>query len=171
MKILFLKALKSWILSRFGEKSWINVANAAGIGIKEFNNQDYHITNDRLQRFLSIIHEILDISEIEFKNSFVTYWLTDFSPLLYQTLMQKCTSSRELLITIIKTNNTLCEVLPNPFISRIDIRETSSSSLSLVYPNEKALVDIIAVLRSAAKTYNDSFSIKKINQNSSEIKF
>ncbi len=171
MKILFLKALKAWILSRFGEEAWKNVANAAGVGVQEFNNQDYHMTSDRLQRFLSIVHEILDISEIDFKNGFVTYWLTDFSPLFYQTLMQKCTSSKELLITIIKTNNTLCEVLPNSFISRIDIRETSSHSLSLVYPNEKALVDIIAVLRSAAKVYNDSFTIRKINQNSSEIKF
>ncbi|MCX7882763.1 MAG: heme NO-binding domain-containing protein [Brevinematales bacterium] len=171
MKILLLKALKSWILSRYGETAWKNVATAAGIGVQEFNNQDYHINTDRLQRFLAIIHEILDISEIDFKNGFVTYWLTDFSPLLYQTYLQKCHNSKELLLHIINTNNMLCEVLPNALISRIDVRETSAHSLSLVYAHEKALVDIIAILRSAAKVYNDQFSVRKINQNSTEIRF
>lgn len=171
MKILLLKALKNWILLRFKEEAWKNVATAAGIGIQDFNNQDYHISNDRLQRFFTIMHEILDISDIEFKNGFVTYWLTDFSPLLYQTYLQKCTNSKDLLINIIKTNNTLCEVLPNSLISRIDVRETSDRSLSLVYPNEKALIDIIAILRNSAKVYNDQFSIRKINSNSSEIRF
>jgi len=171
MKILFLKALKAWILLRYGEEAWKNVATAAGIGVQEFNNQDYHITDDRLKRFLGIIQEILDISEGDFKTGFVTYWLTDFSPLLYQTYLQKCTNSKDLLVSIIKTNNTLCEVLPNTLISRIDVKETSPTSLSLVYPNEKALIDVIAILRSAAQVYKDQFSIRKINQNSSEIRW
>ncbi|MFN3659818.1 MAG: heme NO-binding domain-containing protein [Brevinematales bacterium] len=171
MKILLLKALKSWILSKYGETAWKNVATAAGVGVQEFNNQDYHMTSDRLKRFLGIIHEILDISEADFKNGFVTYWLTDFSPLLYQTYLQKCHTSKELLVNIINTNNMLCEVLPNSLISRIDVRETSTNTLSLVYAHEKALVDIIAILRSAAKVYNDGFSVRKINQNSTEIRF
>jgi len=171
MKIIVLKALKTWIISRYGEAAWKDVASSAGIGVQEFNNQDYHINSERLQRFLSIVHEILDISDIEFKNGFITFWLTDFSPRLYQTYLQKCHNSRELLLTIINTNNTLCEVLPNALLSRIDVRETSSQSLSLVYAHEKALVDIIAVLRSAAQVYNDQFSVRKINQNSTEIRF
>lgn len=171
MKIIILTALKDWIINKFNIEKWKIIAEAIGIGVDRFNNQDSFLSDDRFRKLISQIILTLDLQESVFVENFIQYWMTDFAPRLCQLLTKKSNSTKEFLINIIKVNNELCRLIPNKFLAKIDLQEMDGYTLTAIYASEKSLVDIVALLRGVSNIFSDTFTLKKINPHSVEIKF
>ena len=106
-------------------------------------------------------------------DKFVNYWMLDFAG---KTVSAFCEAFglplRNLSSVSFRINNDVCKLFPNKLLTKVDYKETDRQCLTAVYPNEKSLVDIVAVLRGInIKKFPDKFTIRKINQHSIEIKF
>ena len=171
MKIIILSALKDWIINKFGIEQWKTIAEKMGIGVAVFNNQDSFLADARFQSLIQTIIEILTITEDELKENSISYWLVDFAPRVYQSYTKKIETTKVFLINIIKLNNEICRLLPNKSLYKVDMQEMNEASLTLIYASEKSLVDVVGLLRGASSFFNDTYTIKKINAHSVEIKF
>ena len=171
MKILLLNALKEWIINKFGQDKWKEIAESSGLGVEQFKEGDKVFSDDRFALLISNIANLLQIDEHEIIDLFVNYWMTDFAPRVYTFYLKKSTTAKEFILGILQMNNLLCKVSPNKHLSKVDYQEIDRHTLTAVYPNEKALVDLVAILRGVNMQFTDRFTIRKINPHSVEIKF
>lgn len=171
MKILILNALKEWIIKTFGPEKWKQIAEETGIGVEQFTQQAQFLSDDRFKRVVEKACKVLSIDINQMNNDFANYWMTDFAPRIYNYLIKKSNTIKEFVMGIFKLNNDMCKLFPSRVMSLIDFSETVSGSMTAVYPSEKTLVDIVAVLRGAAMFFPDKFNIRKINAHSVEILF
>lgn len=174
MKILFLTAIKEWIINKnkFGFKYWKDVADEMGMGVEKFSNQDNFSSVERMNNMYKVISEKLNIAEDDFKQRFLEFWMTDFAPRLYQSYAKQTKNAKELIKNIIKVNNEFYNILPdNIYVQKIDVSETDENTLIIKFSSEKSLIDIIGILRSVSSYYNETFNIKKLDSNEVEIKF
>lgn len=174
MKVIILTALKEWIFHKikFGQNLWQQIAEEAGFGIDRFTGQDSLSSVARLQGLLQVISKKIALSIDDIQKQFLEYWLTDFAPRLYQSLIRQADSTKDFMLNITKVNNEVCNLFPkNNIITRVDLSEIQENVFSVFYGSEKSLVDIVSVLRGASSIFNDSFSVKKINPRNIEIWF
>jgi hypothetical protein len=171
MKILVLNAIKEWIVKKFGEDKWREIAEKVGLGVEQFNPQDNYFSDDRFATLIPTICSSLSLDDRQFIAEFIEYWVTDFAPRVYRFYIKKSNTAKEFVIGIFKMNNYVCKMFPNTVMTKVDYQEISRNTITAVYPSEKSLVDIIAVLRGSAHFFADKFTIKKINPHSVQIKF
>ncbi len=171
MKILILSALKEWIIRMFSPEKWKEVAESTGLGVEQFTQQAHYLSDDRFNMVINNICKILNLDVNQLNNEFVGYWQTDFAPRIYNYLIKKSNTIKDFVLGIFKLNNDICKLFPNKSMTKIDFSETDRNSVTAVYPSEKTLVDIVAVLRGAAMFFPDKFNIRKINPHSVEIVF
>lgn len=171
MQILILNALKEWILKTFNENMWEEIAKISGIGVEQFRQADSHLTDNRFAKLLANMCSVLVMEEEDLIADFMHYWATDFAPRVYRFYIKKSETAKDFILGIFKVNNYVCKLFPNKILSKVDYQEINENSVTAVYPSEKSLVDIIAVLRGSANFFNDKFTIKKLNPHSVEIRF
>ncbi|NPV02996.1 MAG: hypothetical protein HPY53_16605 [Brevinematales bacterium] len=171
MKILILNALKEWILKAFSEDTWKEIAESSGLGVEQFREGDKVFSDDRFALLLAKMVKLLNLEEAEIIDQFVHYWMTDFAPRIYSYYLKKSATAKEFVLGIFQMNNLLCKLFPNKHLSMVDYQEIDRKTLAAVYPSEKALVDIVAILRGVNAQFTDRFTIRKINPHSVEIKF
>ncbi len=171
MNIIILKAVKNWIISRHGTVKWDKIARESGMDADEFREVDSHISGDRFQKFLDNISGFTKLSVPEINEEFIHYWMMDFAPKVYHFSIQRSANARQFILGIFKLNNEVCKLFPNKLITKIDVQEIDDQTISVIYPKEQSLVDIISVLRGSAHFFTDKFNITKINNNSVSINF
>lgn len=172
MKILILNALKDWIISKFGAGHWKKIAEASGVGVDNFHQQDAYMSDTRFSGLIQAVLMECHMAEEELKESFIRdYWQTTFAPKVLMSYTRKIESTKVFLTNIIKLNNELYRLIPNTYLFKIELQEMSETSITLIYPNEKALIDVVALLRGASSIFHDTYTVKKINAHSTEIKF
>ena len=172
MKIILLSALKEWITKEYGAEKWKEIAETTGLGVDQFREQDKYFSDDRFSMLIANIANAMSIDEKEVSDKFVNYWMLDFAGRLYQLFVKRSATAKEFVVSIFQINNDVCKLFPNKLLTKVDYKETDRQCLTAVYPNEKSLVDIVAVLRGInIKKFPDKFTIRKINQHSIEIKF
>lgn len=171
MKLLILNALKELINKDYGEEKWVELAENTGLGVDYFTQQARYITEDRFVHVRKKMVQLLGEDEQSINNKFIDYWMTDFAPRVYNFMIKKSENLKGFITGIVKMNNDVCKLFPNQVMSKVDIQETGSNSLTAVYPEEKALVDLIAVLRGASMFFTEKFNMRKINPHSIEIVF
>ncbi len=174
MRVIFLSAIKEWLINNnnFGFNIWKEIAEEMGLGVDVFNNQDNHISYQRLKTLLEMAAKKIKKSEFDVTSDFIQYWLTDFAPRLYQSLARSTSSIKDFLLNYAKLNNELCQFIQNnSYLSKIEIREIDRQTITATYKNEKCLVDIIGLLRGISSYFNEQYNIKKINPYSVEIHF
>jgi hypothetical protein len=174
MRVFYLTAIKEWIINKYesGYNIWKEIAEQMGIGVDSFHSQDNYISFQRLKFLLDLSAKKIKKSEFDTSVEFMQYWMTDFAPRLFQSLAKSTSSIKDFLFNFVKLNNELCQFIPNnSFISKIDLNEKDKKTLTVIYGNEKSLVDIIGILRGISSVYKEQYSIKKINQFSIEIHF
>jgi hypothetical protein len=171
MKILILNALKEWILKAFSPEKWKEIAESSGLGVEQFREGDKVFSDDRFALLVANLSHLLDMAETEVVEQFVHYWMTDFAPRIYSYYLKKSATAKEFVLGIFQMNNLLCKLFPNNHLSKVDYQEIDRYTLTAVYPTEKALVDIVAILRGVNQQFTDRFTIRKINPHSVEIMF
>jgi hypothetical protein len=174
MKIIFLTAIKEWIINknRFGFNHWKDIAEEMGMGVDKFSNQDNFSSVERITRMYKIISGKLNIKEADFKQQFLEFWMTDFAPRLYQSYAKQTKNAKDLIKNIIAVNNEFYNILPdNAYVQKINLSETDDNALVINFTTEKSLIDIIGILRSVSSYYNETFNIKKLDPHKIEIKF
>ncbi len=171
MKLIILKAIKNWIITKFGTVKWDKIARETGLNADEFREQDTFFSHDR---FIKLIEQISGFTKLkipEINEEFVHYWMTDFAPKVYHFLIQRSSNAKQFILSVFKLNNDICAQFPNKLISKIDYSNIDEQTISAIYPKEQTLVDIISVLRGSAHFFTDKFTITKINSNSVSINF
>jgi hypothetical protein len=171
MKILILSALKEWIIRKFSPDKWKEVAEETGLGEEQFTQQAHYLSDDRFNMVVAKVCKILNLDQNQLNNEFTEYWMTDFAPRIYNYLIKKSSTIKDFVLGIFKLTNDVCKLFPNKNLTKVDFSETDHNSVTAIYPSEKVLVDIVAVLRGAAMFFPDKFNIRKINPHSVEIMF
>lgn len=174
MKLIILNAIKEWLLQKAknGAALWPEIAQEAGFGAERFITQDNYAPRERMEKLIASIMAKLNMDPVTFRAQFLEFWLTSFAPRVYPSLAKQVQSARECLIQIIRLQNELCNLFPsNPLVGKVDMNDINENTLTVIYASEKTLIDIIAVLRGVSSLYNESFTVKKINPHSAEIKF
>jgi hypothetical protein len=174
MRVIFLTAIKEWLIKKYysGKNIWKEIAEEMGLGIEVFNNQDNHISYQRLKNLLERVAKKIKKSEFDASSAFFDYWLIDFAPRLYQSLAKSTSSVKDFLLNYVKMNNDLCQFIPNNSnLTKIEIKEIDRQTITAFYRNEKCLVDIIGILRGVSSYFNEPYNVKKLNPYSVEIHF
>jgi len=86
-------------------------------------------------------------------------------------MTNRCSNAKSLLLTIIKLNNEICKLVKNSLLHHIDYTENSDNSVTIYYDTEKALIDVIGILRCAKHYLEDDYEIRKLGPQSSKILF
>ena len=174
MKLIILNAIKEWVLHKaaMGAELWPTIASEAGFGADRFITQDNYADRERIERLIQCLLSALNLGRDAFRTSFFEFWMTSFAPRVYQLLARQANSARECLIQIIRLQNELCNFFPsNTYVSKVDLNDINENALTVIYASEKTLIDIIAVLRGVSGIYQETFTVRKINPHSSEIRF
>lgn len=171
MKILILNALKEWIIKTYGQEKWQDIGENTGLGADEFTKQSHYINQDRFGMVRNYVLKSLMMDEISLNKELADYWMTDFAPRIYNHLIKKSETIKDFIMGILQMNNDFCNFFPNPKLAKIDFSQTGSKSISVIYPSESTLVDLIGVLRAASNFFPQKFNIRKINPHSIEIMF
>jgi hypothetical protein len=171
MKLIILKAIKNWIITRFGTVKWDKIAHETGLNPDEFREQDTYFSKDRFTKLVENVSGFTKLSIKDINEEFVHYWMTDFAPKVYHFIIQRSNNAKQFILSVFKLNNDICNQFPNKMIHAIDYQTIDDNTISAVYPKEQSLVDIISVLRGSAHFFSDKFNITKLNNNSVSIVF
>ncbi len=160
-------AIKEWVLKNFGLEVWQEIEDVLNL-----NNSKYlEWTVDSYRNFKNHVLSHVKVTNDYFNNDFTNFWLTEYFPKFLNSITQKCGSTKNLLLCMIKLNNEVCKVVNNDLLNQIDFSVNSDDSITIYYTSEKALVDIVGVLRGAKTFLEDEYDIRKLGPQSSKITF
>ncbi len=171
MKILILNAIKEWILQKYNFDVWKEIAIKSELNVEKFQHAESFYTDERFTRMVGNMAEILRQNRMEMVNEFIQFWMIDFAPKVYQYYLKKFDTAKDVILGILHLNSDLCRLMPNNYLASVDFQEISTSTISVIYPSEKSLVDIIAILRGLNQYFKTKFTINKINPHSIQIIF
>ncbi|MCX7821617.1 MAG: heme NO-binding domain-containing protein [Brevinematales bacterium] len=160
-------AIKEWILKNYGLECWKEIEDFLGLDTSKYREWDETSYRALRRQLLSQIKETDDFFNSEFTN----FWLTEFIPKLINNITNRCSNTKNLLLSIITINNEICKIVRNSLLNQIDFSVNSDDSITIYYTNEKALVDIVGILRGAKIFLQDDYEIKKLGPQSSKIIF
>lgn len=171
MKVLILNAIKEWLLQKYSFEVWKEIAVKSELNIEKFQHAESFYTDERFTRMVGYMADTLRQNRLQMVNDFIQFWMVDFAPKVYQYYLKKFSNAKDVILGILRLNNDLCRLMPNDYMSAVDFQEISTSTISVIYPSEKSLVDIIAVLRGLNQYFDTKFTINKINPHSIQIIF
>ncbi len=160
-------AIKEWILKNYGLESWKEIEDLLGLDSSKYREWDESSYRALRRQLLSQIN----VSDDFFNSEFTNFWLTEFIPKLINTITHKCSNTKNLLLSIITINNEICKIVRNSLLNQIDYSVNSDDSITVYYTTEKALVDIVGILRGAKVYLQDDYEIRKLGPQSARITF
>ena len=171
MRIAIIWGIKDWVIKKFNCDTWEKIADDEGFSVHEFKSTDARINDIRLNNFLNTVMKRTKLMHDSFIESFIPFWITEFTSKFYVYLAQNKNSAKEFLMSVNEINNDIAKFLPNESVIHIECVDSAPTSLTYHYQNEQVLVDVIALLRVVGKYYKTEFNIRKINNSSAEIIF
>ncbi len=160
-------AIKEWILKNYGLECWKEIEELLGLDSSKYREWDENSYRALRRHVLSQINANDDFFNSEFTN----FWLTEFIPRVINSITQKCSNTKSLLLSIISINNEICKIIRNSLLNQIDYSVNGDDSITIYYTTEKALVDIVGILRGAKVYLSDDYEIRKLGPQSAKITF
>ena len=170
MKGTIVKAAKDLVVSKFGEKIWLNVLIDTGFNINKVFYVREDIDDKVVMQLIGNIAKHTGLSIDQVLEAFADHWVNVHLPEVYPSI--QFDDLKEYILSIDEIHVMMTESVPNAKPPRFDYEWKSDKELIMTYKSHRGLIDLaVLILRKLGEKYNEKITVEKIDDKRLKIIF
>ena len=172
MKGVIVTCLESLIKEQFGQHSWEDILEEAGLERHTLFNMTSNIDDEAVLEIVNATCKVLNITLPQAADAFGDYWVNVYAPKVYSMYYRKAHSAKEMLLHMDKLHETVTSSIPDAHPPRFDYEWQDEHTLIMHYKSHRGLLDFfIGLVKGVGKYYNEELRVPQKSETAVEIVF
>jgi len=173
MKGVIVTCLESLVKEQFGQHSWENVLEEAGLDKHTLFNMTSNVEDKSVLDIIRAACKVLDLTPDQAADAFGDYWVNVYAPKVYSMYYRrKAHSAKEMLLHMDKLHETVTSSVPDAHPPRFDYEWQDEHTLIMHYKSHRGLIDfLVGLIKGVGKYYNEDLRVAKKSETAVEIVF
>ena len=172
MKGVIITCLESLVKEQFGQESWEDILEEAGLERHTLFNITSNVEDESVLEIVNATCKVLNLTLPQAADAFGDYWVNVYAPKVYSMYYRKAHSAKEMLLNMDKLHETVTASIPDAHPPRFDYEWQDESTLIMHYKSHRGLIDFfVGLIKGVGKYYNEELSVSKRGETAVEIVF
>ena len=172
MKGVIITCLESLVKEQFGQHSWEDILEEAGLERRAIFNMTSNVQDKSVLDIVNATCKVLNITLDQAADAFGDYWVNVYAPKVYSMYYRKAHSAKEMLLNMDKLHETVTASIPDAHPPRFDYEWQGEHTLIMHYKSHRGMIDFfVGLIKGVGKYYNEELRVTKKSETAVEIVF
>jgi hypothetical protein len=172
MKGTILICFEELVKSVGGQEKWREVLRKSSLPENLQLDRVMDVDMETVQRILTNICAVLNLSLQQVWNAFGDYWSTVYAPKHYQACYYGIKEAKAFIMNLDKLHGNIIKIMPNARPPRFEYEEIDERTVRVHYISKRNMIDLcIALFKGTGKFFKTPISVKKLSDAYLEIRF
>lgn len=172
MKGVIITCLESLVKEQFGQHSWEDILEEAGLERRAIFNMTSNVQDKSVLDIVNATCKVLNLTLDQAADAFGDYWVNVYAPKVYSMYYRKAHSAKEMLLNMDKLHETVTASIPDAHPPRFDYEWPDEHTLIMHYKSHRGMIDFfVGLIKGVGKYYNEELRVTKKSETAVEIVF
>lgn len=172
MKGVIITCLESLVKEQFGQHSWEDILEEAGLERHAIFNMTSNVKDESVLEIVNATCKVLNLTLPQAADAFGDYWVNVYAPRVYSMYFRKAHSAKEMLLHMDKLHETVTASIPDAHPPRFDYEWQDEKTLIMHYKSHRGMLDfLIGLIKGVGTYYNEELRVTKQNETAVKIVF
>lgn len=172
MKGVIITCLESLVKEQFGQHSWEEILEEAGVERHTLFNMTSNVKDEDVLEIIHAACKVLNLTLDQAADAFGDYWVNVYAPKVYSMYYRKAHSAKEMLLNMDKLHETVTASIPDAHPPRFDYEWQDENTLIMHYKSNRGLIDFfVGLIKGVGTYYNEELRVAKKSETAVEIVF
>ena len=172
MKGVILQCLREMVKSKFGEAKWNEIVKEAGTDAPALILASSDIEDSTALGCVHAACNVLGVTLPQAADAFGDFWMNEFAPKIYPSLLQGSVSAKDFLLLMDETHQRVTRTIPNARPPRFTFDWEDATTLLMTYQSERCLIDVaVGLAKGVGRYYKESLTVERVSDSQLRVRF